>query len=309
MTNVLCLPPLFGSLVKEWLSSYTITAGRSRVMVSCPNQWPITGHNPNVDADTSMRNLDAKMHEQTGTFEVAAYSYGTEVVLKWMRELGPTSSIDPADVKFILAGCPEMKFTGESYLWPATACAAIYPGEIAHTTGCPTPPEFHGGYGVGYGLPAVCPWDVTFFTAQYDGHADAPKDSANAEMVKTIWTPVGLQKIWDTSVICASKQVSSDPAGLGPHGSYNIRSLTDPTNVTYTDPDQPTVDYIWSRTYPIVGLFNDKWNRGYCRDQDAKRRPTVEAAYTYDSGTKRGRPVTIPAPSYASLLSWSKWKG
>lgn len=98
--------------------------------------------------------LDGQLHAHTPPFVVLGFSMGARTVNLWLRNHGPTSSIDPADIKFIMGGDSTRKYGGVLY-------------DAAKN-----------------GAPDDTPYDVVDFAAQYDGWADWPAD---------IWNLVALQ--------------------------------------------------------------------------------------------------------------------
>lgn len=252
----------------------------------------------NEAAHQNMMNLDAMLHDYPGTAAVPTrvfgHSLGSQIIYKWMREKGPTSDLDPDTIEFYAAGCPEQRYTGASTLYPDES-PAKYPGDPAHggetwSEESPTPPEFYGGWGVGYGLPATIPWKLWCIAAQYDGWADAPNDPDNDQVKRvTKWFFIfPLQKMWDHSLTCLMKSSS------GPHSSYDsddsIPLSDSDRNFVYQDPVNPTVKYVWQQTYPLPSLNNLAWITFLARALDIDWRPELEEAYTH-------RPVSIDDPN------------
>lgn len=262
----------------------------------------------NVNAHDAMVELDRLMHAYPGTPEdptdIVCHSAGDQVANKWCRERMPNTDLDLAGFRFWLAGDPEACFTGTSYLYP-DAAPPVYPGNRPHTANCPTPPEFHGGYGVGYGLPFPCPVEVNVICNQYDGWAMAPLNPNNTEIRRANGiTFLGLllgQRVWDFSLGCLMKQ--------GPHNhrSYENLEITggEANGVfTYTDPLRPTVKHWYVRNYPVPSLVGKL--KFLVRDLDMKRRPILDAAFgPFNPGTRRGLPVIITPPDYDAIApSW-----
>lgn len=104
--------------------------------------------------------LDAALRNATVKVYVIGWSEGAQVIAKWLRDHGPTSNVDPANVTFVLIGNPERKHGG--------ACVVQSPpkkffGLIA--------PKAHYG---GCGIPDDTPYRVYDVARQYDGWADVP---------------------------------------------------------------------------------------------------------------------------------------
>ena len=242
--------------------------------------------------------------------DIVCHSGGSQLANKAIREMDYLLSLlgggtlDPANYRFWLAGDPESCFTGASYLYPE-ACPPVYPGNTPHTASCPTPPEFHGGYGVGFGLPFPCPWTVNVVVHQYDGWAMAPLDPDNTEMRRSngisLFGILFGQRVWDFTIGCVLKQASHSGKV---YEKLDIDAGEAGGVFTYVDPLRPTVKHWYVRQYPVPSLSSVrlKW---LARDLDIKRRPTMDAAYgPYNPTTRRGLPVTIDPPDYDEGLSW-----
>ncbi len=242
--------------------------------------------------------------------DIVCHSGGSQVANKAIREIEHLlallggGTIDWSGYRFWLCGDPETCFTGASYLYPE-ACPPVYPGNTSHYPGCPTPPEFHGGYGIGFGLPFPCPVEVNVIIHQYDGWAMAPVDPDNSEMRRaqgiSLFGILFGSRVWDFTLGCITKQVPH--AGRTYYG-LDIDAGTDGGVFTYTDPLRPSVKHWYVRNYPVPSLAKVrlKW---LARDLDIKRRPVMDQAYgPYNAGSRRGLPVTIPAPDYDDTLSW-----
>lgn len=233
----------------------------------------------NSSAHADMLLLDAALHKYPGTPEdptvVGLRSRTSEVGDKWQRELGPKSDIDPDTVVFYFAGDPETRDTGACFLYPKEDEPA-YPGTRVHYKGCPTPPEFHGGNGVGCGLPIVCRYFINVVIAEYDGWAMCPP-------------PAGLKipEIKDFLTLgtktCLSRRTD------GPHGAYQV-PLTDSRVRRYSYKDQPTVNYYVLPADQIPGISLIKRIFGTWRADDKRRRLAVNPAYT-------NLPVKMPIPA------------
>jgi hypothetical protein len=293
-----CNPGLFPMQPKTWLGGELLPDGqggtRKVAAVSPYNNFNFGA----TSADTKMKSLNKYLLKYPGTAQiptrVVGHSLGSQIIYKWIREMGPVSAIDPATVEFYTTGCPEMKYTGAAYLYPVET-KPNYPGtQTPHTGDCPTPVQFHNGWGWAYGVPDIIPWKLWCIAAQYDGWADAPNNLNNAEVSretkKAGWFSAA-QLLWSHSMTCYMKSMS------GPHGGYTSIPLSDATrNFTYQDPVNANVKYVWQMTYPIPSIKFSLSQRFTARDLDMARRPILEQAYTH-------RPIVIPSPNYAALVA------
>lgn len=278
-------------------------------------KWDNFDFPQNVNAHDAALELVRLMLLYPGTpanpTDIICHSAGSQIANKVIREivfllslLGVAGPFDWSGYRFWLAGDPEACFTGTSYLYP-DAAPPVYPGNRPHTSSCPTPLEFHGGYGVGYGLPPVVDVEVNVVTNQYDGWAMAPLNANNSEIRRANGiTFLGLllgQRVWDFSLNCLMKQ--------GPHNhkSYEKLDITggEANGVfTYTDPLRPKVKHWYVRNYPVPSLVGKL--KFLVRDLDMKRRPILDAAFgPFNPGTRRGLPVIITPPDYDAIApSW-----
>lgn len=118
--------------------------------------------------DDAVDTLDTALHNTGYTTPLIAYGHwvGGQVIYKWLRDYGPTSDIDPADVQFVATGCPERKYNGAfrspAYNWQAI----LYGGE---------------------GLPDDTPYTVKELARQYDYYGDYPNDTLNHTAMSNIW--------------------------------------------------------------------------------------------------------------------------
>jgi hypothetical protein len=164
---------------------------------------------------TMVANLDTKMKSEIaahGNIRVYGHSNGGQLIYKWLREYGPTSTIDPATVQFISAANPEQKFNGY--------CKA--------STG-------YNMYG-GNGFPQATPYHIIDFARQYDVYADYPNDENNLESVMN----VGQGGIRPNILPILGP-------GFWVHLDYFNVGLSDPANLTHVDGN---CTYILSPTDP-----------------------------------------------------------
>ena len=270
MSIVLTLDPLFFPLPNNWLRGelWSPASGNTRVKVDWPN-FPAFLIPKNADAHTGMMNFDDALHEYAAEDIIGyGHSAGGQIIYKWLREKAPTagSYADPDKVRFICTGNPERKYNGASVVSP-DKFPAVYPGLTAHNGGCPTPIEHHGGYGIGYGLPAGgIDYLLTDFVRQYDGWGDAPNRSDSPEANR-------------------NAQIGRS---MAIHGNYRFVSLTAPSNKTLVEGN---VTYmITSPTTPVPILNGLELRTEFQRCRDRTKRAQIERAYT--------RPYRVDAPDY-----------
>ena len=249
--------------------------------------------------------------------KIVTHSRGGSIASTWFRVMGPGSAIDPATLKWYICGCPDMKFTGAVYLWPdrdkptypgdGTKCGGTNGGE-PHDANCPfLYPSQHGGWGVGSGIPATMPWDVTWIANQYDGWADCPINYEDVDELdeRVTFLGVTLQYPWFDNTTDLAKILSRLRSGdTSPHNSekyYYKGPLDGAGTVTYTDPAQPTQKYRWRVTYPMPYAYAQRMIRFWARAKDMKYRPIWEPGWD--------RPVTMPLPDYTSVPSWIPLEG
>lgn len=302
MGATLYIDPLLGPINPKKFMKGQFLNHKPHLEVVWPNMDPLP---KNANAHIGMTNLTTLMTANQGSSgdptNIIGHSGGSQIAMKWLREIGPTSPLPKGNYHFWLAGSPEQKYTGASYLYPAQS-PPVYPGDPAngapaHDGSCPTPLANHGGYGIGSGLPATCPWHVNVISNQYDGWSDAPNSSwaTNAELSRKYGSIAFFipQYVWNHSPICLMKSLS------GPHDAveYETHSIADTGTQVYTDPANATVKYYYIPTYPFPSINKVKWITWLARNLDMARRPVVEAAYTH-------RPVTMPTPDYSAVPTW-----
>lgn len=228
--------------------------------------------------------LNTKLTSTAGDILVFGYSEGAQVVTKWLRDYGTSSPVTPTSrLKFLLIGNAERRYGGFAY--KHTNLAAI-----CDVDGLPDP------------LPdgtSTVHYQVTDFARQYDGFADFPSaqdiqqavDSAGAAISDPLnWALRALQDV--SNAVTGDHKDAALNAVLGMqmvHTNYFSVTPDDLHNVRYADPDHPSVEYVWSPTYPVpllgLGVTLPSLDR-------SKRRP-IEAAYS--------RPVVLPQPNYAQI--------
>lgn len=212
----------------------TITDGNTVVPILYPN-WTIF----ESQVDTGAQMLDSALTSTPGPKVVFGHSLGAVVASNWLKNYGPTSSVPGSDLSFVLIGNSVRKYGGE--LTTPGLSELFFPNSFP--------------------IPADTPYQVTDFTRQYDGFADFPQLSGNAN--ENMWA------------------LLNSVSGEGTvHPQYNHVTLDDPENVWHTEGN---ISYGWSPTWPlpIYGRsqnFITQW-------EDQELRATVEGGYS--------RPVTI----------------
>lgn len=156
--TVLTLAPAFAPMDPRHLRGELFRYPYTRVTV------PYTNFPLNVYAKGGMNKLDDYLHRYVGQkILVVTHSMGSQVVMKWLREKGPTSDINPTEVTFICTGNPERKYNG-----------------------FPDGGDYPGGPG-GTGLPAGgTPYRVIDIARQYDFWADHPNDEGNSTAMRNV---------------------------------------------------------------------------------------------------------------------------
>lgn len=318
MGTTLYLHPLGGELEIKKVLGGTLAAGNTCINVPWPHKKLIPS---NDSAHTGKVNLLAAIVAALPTsstldpIKIAGQSGGGQVMMKTIREdraaiiaaiaaAGKTAGC----IEWYIFGCPEQKFTGTSYLYTAQD-PPIYPGDPTkggkvHDGSCPTPSGMHGGYGVGYGLPATVSGigQINVISLQYDGWSHAPTNRLHAQLNK-LYTLLPPQKVWDYGIFPYLK--SAKEAKGGPHGKYDIEGtvpLTDPSCFVFTDTDG--VKYWYIRTYPFPGYDTVKAIRFLARNLDMKYRSSIDTSAYGMTDSTHGTPVTITAPDYTAVISW-----
>lgn len=185
---------------------------------------------PNLaTAERCAEMVDAALHATAGPKVVAGHSLGAQGgVYKWLRDYGPTSDINPADVVFISSGNPERKYNGIMRV-PGALVASVEYG--------------------GLGLPEDTPYTVWDIAKQYDFFADHPNDLTNTSSMKNI-APLG--------VFLAFFEV-----GNLVHSKYDTAGITESTNVKFVEGN---VTYITVPNTPLVSSLNPRAiEAGYTR--------------------------------------------
>lgn len=275
MTTVILLNPL-GSDVTQFVNGDPLVPQLLDGTIMAPGDTlytlPYTNEAgaSNIAAGVSL--LDTKLKATSGHKRVVGYSEGCQVATKWLRDHGADGV---TDLEFLMIADSENKYGGFIY------GHSIF-NSISDTAG----------------LPGTVNYPVTYLIRQYDGWSDFPvSDALNADIDALSGIGSGndaaANAMRAAAAAAASDQnvltaVSNAIAGMSlVHTLYLDVTVADAANVTYTDPAQPTVEYVWSPTYPVPLLgIGDTFPQ-----TDQQLRTQIESAYT--------RPVTIPLPNYA----------
>lgn len=111
-TYCLTLNPLGKDAMPTWCSSWATQDGK--VMVPVEHDWHHTDKSEGDDPDESIQQgadmLNAAIAEHLSdpadSVYVASHSKGSQVVGRWLIKYGPTSTFDPAKLKFVTSGNP-----------------------------------------------------------------------------------------------------------------------------------------------------------------------------------------------------------
>ena len=275
MPAIINISPSWPSISVKKLFSGELVEDREIVTVK-PIMWSTT----DASCHRVMLDLNRAIFENPGTIEsptrVVGYSIWSQVVYKWLRELGPKAikDIDPRTIEFFTLGCPEQKFTGTSFLWPHKD-PPVYPGTTPRLPWSSTPKEHFGGYGVGSGLPLELPWKVYCVANEYDGWADAPAlfpaNDALDQRRKFLWF-TWRQPWFEPGNLFARLRTMNGPHGIP---AYEEGNLFGPEHFVYSDPEIDSdfdtygeAIYIWRRTSYAPVLTGDAraaWNANYER--------------------------------------------
>lgn len=223
--------------------------------------------------------LDAKINDVRGEKLVFAHDLGAQVATKWIRDHNADSNVPAADLSFLMIGNAERKYGGMIHGLDGFSA-------IADTAGLPG---------------AKVRWQVTDFARQYDGWADfptAPKIRAILEGMsaigagETVYTETMraiASAVTDNADWTAMANVIAGMASV--HTVYFDVAVDDPNNISYVDPAQPNVRYVWAPTYPVPMLGT----LATFPQEDRRFRTLIETCYQ--------RPAAIPMPDYPHT-SW-----
>lgn len=121
----------------------------------------------------AVEQLDAMLLSMAGTkVYVEGWSLGAQIAAAWQRKYGPTSTVDPANVTFVLIGFPENEFGG--------ACAV--PSPPRKLFGLIRPKADYGGCGI----PADTRYRTFVLSRQYAGWEDCPNVPAPSQLAMKV---------------------------------------------------------------------------------------------------------------------------
>lgn len=247
-STVLTLAPAFRELPGNWLRGELFSAPNVKVKVPYTNIPSSTNTNRGADK------LDELLRSTSGPKIVLGHSQGAQVADAWLRRYGPTSTVDPASVTFILTGDPESKYNGCANV-PGSGCVAAYGGN---------------------NFPDDTRYTVKVVSRQYDYWADCPNDLSNQNAVKNR----------------SAATVVGGKGELGQvHGDYSRIGVNDPANRTHVEGN---ATYILGAppTY-YLPMVTQQWTSDSQKiKDDARLRPLVEAAYQRPMGTLPVAPAT-----------------
>jgi hypothetical protein len=235
--------------------------GGTRVQVPYNNQL---GNNlPAVTA--AVQTLDTYLNNPTyaGPKIVVGISMGTQVALKWQRDIPPT--IPETELSFLHLASPENRFTGAAFNAPKI---------------------YGGGYG-GRGLPKTVTYKNTFFNRQYDGVCDYPNiPKPRSVAIQNAMLGMAFLHInYFTVRLTDPNNVSY--VETNPNGTQNIY-MWSPTyplpmvpGTAVNDPSQG----FWQQLFGLKALQRQR-DKTFADDQ--RYRTQVELSYD--------RPVYIPDP-------------
>lgn len=221
----------------------------------------------NIDAGVTL--LDNKLNSTAGPILVFGYSEGCQVADKWLSVHGPTTSVDPDLVEFLLIANANRKYGGFNFGHDVF-------NSVAWTQG----------------KPADTPFTVVDFSRQYDGISDFPTAQPIQDALDSL---VGVgsdlnlfnDAMQDMLTILGSGDyttavLNSLAGAVLIHNWYFDVSVADPVNVSLVEGN---ITWVWSPTYPVPllganAMFSDQ---GY--------RIKVERCYQ--------RPVVLPSPDYS----------
>lgn len=240
-STVLTLAPAFRELPSNWLRGELFAAPNVKVKVPYNNFPGATNTNKGAD------NLDQALRSTPGQKIVLGHSQGAQVIDAWLRRYGPTSTVDPATVQFVLTGDLESKYNGCANV-PDSGCVAAYGGN---------------------NFPDDTPFTVKVIARQYDFYADCPNDLSNETAKKNR----------------SAATVVGGKGELGQvHGDYSKIGLNDPANKVFVEGN---ATYILGApaTY-FLPMVTQEWTPNSQKViDDARLRPIVESAYSRPMGT------------------------
>lgn len=147
------------------------TAMASQLLASAQTSAPVpipydTYVSANVDVAGASAALDAAFHSgaNRAPFLVLGIGLGTQVMYKWLRDYGPSSTVDPSDMSMTCLAPPEVSDNGVAVVRP----------DITPTYG-------------GVGVPSSTPYTVVNLMRQYDGVCDYPNLPPSPLAYRNAW--------------------------------------------------------------------------------------------------------------------------
>jgi hypothetical protein len=227
--------------------------------------------------------LDTKLNGTSGQILVFGYSEGCQIADYWLTNYGPTTTVSPANVSFLLIGNANRKYGGFAYN------RSVFSS-------------------VGYngGKPDNTPFTVVDFVRQYDPIGDFPTATAIVNALVDL-SYVGSDANYISGAFQSVSNVLASTAysntmtnvlaglalihtGLGVAGTgYMSVTPSDPVNLSLPDGN---ITWVWSPTYPVPMLGTG----GTFPQTDQQLRIQIEQSYT--------RPVQIPMPDYGNNSGW-----
>lgn len=228
MTTVFTLAGAFGdpTQVPRMLRGQ-VTDGNTVVPVYYPN-WTLDWRGSEVLMGVD--DLDHVLTTTAGDLVVMAHSLGAVVACRWLRVKGPTSTVDPARLKFILMGNSVSRYGGLLFEEAISA-------------------------------PIDSRYTVTDFKRQYDGWTDWPGLIPVPDLTNVNFNEV-MTFLGTLLSDMAAQNAMSGAAFI--HADYNNVTLDDPNNAVYT---QGNITYIWAPTAPwwlpwsLRYMVENKYNR------------------------------------------------
>lgn len=256
-------------LVPQLLNGTIMAPGDT--LYTLPYNWNVSGIS-NINAGVTL--LDAKLHATSGDILVFGYSEGCQIADKWLTNDGPTSSISPSNLSFLLIGNADRKYGGFCY------------GQAAFN-----PVAWTGG------KPSGTPYTVTDFTRQYDPIGDFPNATAIVAALDALEAVTAGPNVLNAAMQSVADVVAStvdSTAALNAlagllliHIDYLSVAVADAGNVSLVEGN---ITWVWSPTYPIPLLGVSTLSPR----SDLQTRPVIEDAFD--------RPVTLPLPDYGALI-------
>lgn len=205
MATVFTLAGTFGSPAQILpMLGGTITAvTTNNTVISVP--YPNWGFGSTSELEQGAEALNAQLLSTPGPMIVMGHTLGAVVASYWLANYGPTSSVSPSDVSFVLLANPNRPYGGYYY-------------SIGWFQNVAT-------------IPLNTPYTVTDFARQYDGYADWPQYSA--------MQAAGTNAVAGQGIITPSYQ--NVTLALPTNASYVVGNVTYMWSVTWPAPILGTI--------------------------------------------------------------------